>query len=516
MNKRFTRTVAMAALVAGISTPAFAQNGENFLVLSNGFDVIYGGLGAGGAQTATDGFGEWVGGEDMRGNTMTSLGDYGYRQIGWRESMCVLGAPIAGLGMKFANIAVIEMDGVNPFIADNTFNEPSCATPFACLTSTAAAYGAPAGSSASFILLGFPSAAGLPSSAISLAPNNGLVPSSNGGTATLLAVATASLPIASTGFCWGVHFNWTPSAVPSLDDTNGWWTWRQNSPDNNQYWGISNDEMNIHQSSTVFLDGGATAIAAFFGQLNYEAHYTSPNPSTNVALSPSGSNGTGTYYAIGAGTPGSGSSANGGFDMGRHSGLSHTGTGGGINVITGVGNQDPAGSPTAGLIPTLGLVTMNNSPSSLPGTLRNHLGWLQVNTDMSFGVDPALSGDLGVGGPSKPARVPLTSQLTLPGFPQPITNTFFGLFLHGVEDQTPLGNLWADPFGFAGGQFGILPFWGSTIHLPTALSSTTSFGLPVGLQVGSSQLAGSVGPLQWGPGNNENAPSQTTLIALVD
>jgi hypothetical protein len=516
VNKRFTRTAAMAALVAGISAPAFAQNGENFLILSNQFDVIYGGLGAGGSQTAADGHGDFVHGEDMRGNSLTTLGDYGYRQIGWRESACVLGGPIPGLGIKFSNIAVIELDGVNPYGPGNVFNEPVCATPFACLTSAAAPYGTPAGSSASFALLGFPTVAGLPSSAVALVPNNGLVPSSNGGTATLLAVATATLPIASTGFCWGVQFNWLPSAVPSLDDVNGWWTWRQNSPDNNQYWGLSNDELNIGQSNTVFLDGGASGIIAFFGQLNYETHYSGPNPASNPALAPVGMNGTGPYYAIGAGVPNSGNSVNGGFDMGRHGGLSHTGTGGGVNVITGVGNQDPAGSPTAGLVPTIALATMNNSTSSLAGTTRFHLGWLQIATDLSFGIDPATTVDLGLGGPAKPVRVPVSNQVSSPVFPQPLTNTFFTLWRNGVDDQTGLGNLWPDPFGFGGGAFGIVPSWGATLHLPTTLASTVAFGFPAGLQVGTSQLGSLTGPLFWGPGNNDNAPSQSTLIALID
>jgi hypothetical protein len=502
----------MAALVAGFSAPAFAQNGENFLVLSNQFDAIYGGIGAGGLQTAADGIGDWVSGEDMRGNSLTTLGDYGYRQIGWRESMCVLGAPIVGLGLKFANIAVIEMDGLNPY-GPNVFNEPACGTPGACFTSAAAAYGSPPSSSASFALLGFPSGAGLPSSAVALVPNNGLLGSVDGGTATLLAVAAATLPIASTGFCWGVQFNWAPSAVPALDDINGWWTWRQNSPDGNQYWGLSNDELNIHQSNTVLLDNGATGIGAFFGQLNYETHYLSVNPSTNVALAPVGSNGTGPYYATGVGVPNSGNSLNGGFDMGRHSGITTTGTGGVVNVLTGVGNQDPAGSPTAGLVPTLGFVTMANGPATTINQSR--LTWVQIAFDLTFGVDPVNAIDLGVGGPAKPVRVPVTNSVSFPGgFPQPLTNTLFGFFIHTAVDQTGQ-TAWPDPFGFAGGTFGILPQWGSSIHLPVATGSV-AIGLPVGLQVGSSALGGPAGPLSWGPGNNTNAPSQSTLVALID
>jgi len=310
--------------------------------------------------------------------------------------------------------------------------------------------------------------------------------------------------------------------VPSLDDVNGWWTWRLHSPDLNQYWGLSNDELNVHLSTTAALEGGLTphgagvgALQTFFGNVGYETHFISANPSTNVAIAPVGANGDGVYYQTGVGVPGSGDPVNGGFDMGRHSGISITGTGGVVNPNTGVGNQDPAGSPTTGLVPTFGLVTSDDAPSTLGGTARWHLGWVQLATDLSFGVDPAGTVDLGVGGPGRPARVPLSRQITSPVFTQPLTNALFPFFVYEV-DERPLG--WPHPSGLTSGTFfATSSKWGASQHLPLAgIGSVFLPGIPVGIQVGSTQLGGPTGPLLWGPGNNTNAPSQSTLVALID
>jgi hypothetical protein len=509
--KQFTR-VASFALVLGLSaTPALAQNGSNFNVLSNNFDVIYGGLGAGGGQVAgVDGFGVWVSGEIIRGNTLTTLGDFGYREANWRESLCVLGAPIPTLGLDFPVIVSVEMDGVNPYGAGNVFTYPACGTagPFPLGNSAGfAPYGAPAGSSANFLLSGLPSGVGFPSATTVLLPNNGLVPSSNGGTATIIAAASSKLPIASTGFCWVVQFGWAPSALASLDDINGWWTWRTNGVDGNQYWGMSNDEMNVWQSNTVFTDGGQTGLIAFFSNLDYEYHSAAVNPVTNPALAPAGAAGTGLYYATGAGVPNSGSSGNGGFDLGRHTGLSLNGTGGTVNPNTGLGNQDPAGSPTPGIVPTLGFTTWNNATS----TGGFHLTWIQVNNELTFGLDPAGNADaLKVFGT---VRVPVSiSQIPGP-FPQPITNLFFGFYIHGVADQTGQSG-WLDPNGFAGGTFGVAPTVGASIHLPTVGPPAACIGFPVGLSAATSQLGGPAGPLVWG--RNFDAPSNTSNISLLD
>lgn len=517
MRNRFTRAVALAALAVGLSTsPAVAQNGSNFMVLNNGFDAIYGGIGAGGGQVGgVDGIGTWIDGENMRGNTMTQLGDFGYKQIGWREAPCVLGPAIPGLGLKFPAILVLEFDGVNPYGPGNVFTLPVCGTP-GCLalgnSAGVAPYGAPAGSSAAFLLTGFASGVGLPSGAVALIPNNGIAPSSNGGTAFVIAAASGVLPIASTGFCWGVQFGWVPSAVAALDDINGWWTWRTNSGDNNQYWSISTDENNIWQSDTVLLDGGATGLIAFLSNLDYETCSIGSNPSTNPATAPVGAAGTGVYYAIGPGVPLSGNSFNGGFDMGRHDGLSMNGPGGTVSG-TGLGGQDPLNSTTPGLLSTLGFVTWNNSPSSLIPGVRHHVTWVQIAFDMANGVDPALTVDLPLAGGN--ARFPISDQVSFPGAIQPETNLFASLFLHTVNDQSTLGNLWPDPFGFPGGTFGIPPVVGSSSHFPTGGGASVALGVPIGFQAATSQLGTSTGPLLWG-GPVTNAPSHAHIIPLVD
>ena len=173
----------LAALLLG--GPAAAQNGRNFLVLSNGFDALYAGLGAGGNQVpGQDGFGAWMHGEEIRGNTLTPLGDFGYKEAGWRESLCVLGQNTGNLRLDFPALVIVEHDGVNPFTPGSVFTRVACPTagcfPLGASTGLAP-YGTPPGASASFLLTGVPSAVALPSSANLLIPNIGLVPSSHGG-----------------------------------------------------------------------------------------------------------------------------------------------------------------------------------------------------------------------------------------------------------------------------------------------------------------------------------------------
>jgi hypothetical protein len=543
---------AMAALAAGLFvSPAAAQNGENFQVLANSADIIYLGIGAGGSQAAgVDGAGTWVDGEEMRGNTFTNLGDYGYKQIGWRTSPCVLGtaggtlpAGAPGLRLRFPIIAVVEMDGVNPFDQGlNVWSRVACASSLALPTAGCFPIGGsggigfgPAGASANFLVSGLPSGVSSFASGFTiLLPNNGLqgataVPSA---TATLIALASdSSLPIASTGFCWMVTFNWLPSAVPALDDINGWWTWNVNSEDGNQYYIWSNDEQNLWQTNSLATDGGITALFAFFGNVELEATSLSTSPSTNVATAPNGLNGTAPYAFIGA-DPFGGGSVNGGFDLGRHGGVTLNGAGGAATG-TGFGGQDPA---AAGLpnIPTLGFVTWNNGPQTAAtgavGDPRTHVVWVQTWYDgILAGLTGGVAGDPGTNGspdlPVAPSvganRFPLTMQETI-GFAFPSADvSFYGpFFVHLVQDQTGV-TAWPDPYGFAGGTAGITPVVGSSIHLPLGGAiSALSLGLPVGLQIGSSQLK-NVGapPLLWNKNASnpqENATSHSVVVPLID
>lgn len=505
------RTLIRLALSLVLGPSLLAQNGSNFLVLNNGMDVLYAGLGAGGSQVAgTDGIGSWLDGENMRGNTLTTLGDFGFKEVGFRETVCVLGPPIAGLALRWPLITLTEFDGVNPFGPGNVFTRFFCPTS-GCFPLGGSAgfmpYGVPGGSSASFLVAGLPSAAGLPSNATQLIPNLGLVPSSNGGTATLIGLASANLSIGSTGFCWVVQFNWAPSAVASLDDIGGWWRWRTSSPDNNQYWSVSNDELNLWQSQSVSTDAGQAALMQFFANVDLDVHHLSSNPVTNDALAPVGFNGTGVYYGIGAGVPNSGNSLNGGFDMGRHSAWAF-GQGGVVNPVTGLGNQDPLGSPTAGLIQTLGFVSFSNSAAPpIISTFR--VAWLQVNFDLAFGVDPALAGDaiMALGA----ARFPLQIPASLPSpWLQPVTTLLAPLWVHDVP--LDLSGLWPDPNGQPGGSMGVSAYVGSTIHLPLPATGGFSLGVPLGFQTGSSGLGGPTGPIMASI-RGKAAPSNTATIS---
>jgi hypothetical protein len=542
----------MAALAAGLFvSPAAAQNGENFQVLANSADIIYLGIGAGGSQVGgVDGAGYWVDGEEMRGNTFTNLGDYGYKQIGWRTSPCVLGtaggtlpAGSPGLRLRFPIIAIVEMDGVNPFDQGlNVWSRVACAASLALPTAGCFPIGGsggigfgPVGASANFLVSGLPS--GVSSFASNfqiLLPNNGLqgataVPSA---TATLIALASdSSLGIASTGFCWMVTFNWLPSAVPALDDINGWWHWQVSSEDNNQYFIWSNDEQNLWQTNSLATDGGISALFAFFGNVELEAISMSTSPSTNVATAPNGLNGTGPYAFIGA-DPFGGGSVNGGFNLGRSGGVTLNGAGGAATG-TGFGGQDPA---AAGLpnVPTLGFVTWNNGPqtvaSGAAGSPRSHVTWVQTWYDgILAGLTGGIGGDPGTNGqpdlPVAPSvganRFPLTLQETIAfAFPSADVSFYGPFFVHLVQDQTGV-TAWPDPYGFAGGTAGIAPIVGSSIHLPLGGSiSSLSLGLPVGLQIGSSQLK-NVGapPLLWNKNAanpQENAVSHSVVVPLID
>src|SRR5262245_41999845 len=94
-----------------LANPLLAQNGSNYHVLTNGGDALFAGIGAGGTQTAADGLGTYIAGEDLRGSHLTSLGDFGYRMPSFTENACPLNAPSAGpLSLKFPAIIFVELD----------------------------------------------------------------------------------------------------------------------------------------------------------------------------------------------------------------------------------------------------------------------------------------------------------------------------------------------------------------------------------------------------------------------
>lgn len=515
-GKHLLRGAALGALAVGLTTTsASAQaNGSNFQVYSNGLDVVYLGFGggaAGGSNPASDGIGTWFNGEDLKGATMTVLGDWGYKQIGWRESMCVLGSgagpfTFGQLAIIFPNIAFVEFDGRNGHLPD-VFTAPSCTG----VLPSFVPYGTPPGSSFNLLLSGYPSGAGVASSLTLLLPNNGLVPSSNGGTATLIAATgVAALGIGSTGFCWVVDFNWAPSALVSLDDVDGWWHYLHSSTDNNQYWGLSNDEMNAWQSQSIALVGGGPV--GFFSALDYEYHSKQIDPSTNSALQPAGATGAGVYYAqtvdAGGGNPGGPAGSGVGFDLGRHVAWSQSGTGGVLNPVTGLGAQDPAASPIPNQIPSVGIATWNNEDYNATGLPSGgfRLTWLTIDWDASFGIDPALAGEA-----TKwfgQVRIPSTIPASVPvPWPQSyITVPFFPFLVHNTVNHDGSGT-WPDPNGFPSGQFAVPGVNGTSIHLPIALGGVCTLGVPLALQHGTTGLAGPGGPLVWSPNGVPGFPT---------
>src|SRR5262245_14681919 len=468
MVRTFFRGAALASLVLGflISGAASAQNGSNYHVLTNGSDALFFGIGAGGTQTAADGIGTYIAGEDLRGSHLTALADFGYRMPSFTEEACVLKPPLAGpLAVKFPLITFTELDGLNGN-APAIFTNPACTVPsFPLGTSGFIAYGTGPGSSASFVLALLPSGVGLPSATIFL-PNNGLVPSGSGGTATLLAAATGvSIPIGSTGFCWQVKFTWLPSALPTSDDIDGLWHWASTSPDNNQYWAFSDNEQNIWQSQTVVSDAGQTALLAFFANDDYALQITSSEPDTVATLAPRPGDDFATTTVNVSNELGVVVNPNGGFDAGRGSAaISFSGKAGVPNPATGLGNQDPTAGP--GTVGTLGFATWDNGGDG-DGSVR--LVWLSFDFLGAVGGNPAT--DPGITKQAGTIRVPVVSA----GLLQPLTSLGFGLFGHVTRPGFPFG------IGAASWQ------------LPTGPQPAACTGIAVNITYGSSGRKGVLG-----------------------
>jgi hypothetical protein len=494
---KFSRGLSFGALAAGLTLGSvMAQNGTNYHVLVNTTETIFGGLGAGGTQTAADGLMTVIPGEDLKGShTVGFSGDFGYRNPQFREMMCVLNAPGGGgaLKLSFPAILFIEMDGLNGNVPA-VFSNPACAAPSFPLGGTAGfiPYGLGPGSSVSFLLSLLPTGLGIPTSTVVLIPNNGLQPSS-GGTATIIAAAAADLPINSTGFCWGVQFTWIPSSLASLDDVDSWVHWVTNSADGNQYWLMSDDEMNIWQSWSLATDAGATAVLAFFANDDYGLLMSTVEPSTSVSLSPSGNLAAGVYYAqtenvtTEFGTPAL--NPNGGFDVGRGSRvLSLKGHAGVPNPTTGLGNQEPT---IAGTLPTLGLCTWDNG-GDFNGSVR--LPWLSIDTIGLVGLNPAT--DPGIVKPFFGVRLPVVSA----GFVQPITSLCWSLFGHKTGTAT---SGWPDPEGFASGAFGVPALGGASNQFPTGTLTVCNvpgiLGVPVNITYGSTGRKDGPGGLTFNP-----------------
>ena len=485
----FTRGMSLGVLAAALTLGSVsAQNGSNYDLLSNSFDAAYVGIGAGGGQTAVDGILTHIRGENLKGSHMTQLGDFGYRQPKFRETMCVFNAGPVTTALRFPALMFVEMASTGGAGAAGNGNKPLVFTNPACKpggpqfplgASGAVPYGTVPGATANFILSLTPSGIpGIPTSTLLLLPNDALAGTGpNNGTATLIAAASASLPIASTGFCWAVQFTWNPSALASLDDVDSWEHYLENSADGNQYWGVSDDELNIWQSSSVVLDGGGTGLIGLPANFDYGFTSSTVEPTTKASLAPVGANAAGVYYAQTVnvvkenGAPAI--NLNGGFDVGRGSEvLSLSGTKGVANPATLLGNQDPT---AAGKTPTIGFATWDNGGDH-NGSVR--LGFLSIDL-IALSPTPAKpSTDVGVIKPFFGIRIPVVSA----GLLQGITNLSFGLF--GTKTS---GTAWPDPDGFPPGTFGVQATGAASNQFPTTGLTVCPVvvSLPVNITYGS-------------------------------
>ncbi len=444
--------------------------------LSNGMDVVYAGIGGGAGQVGeVDGIGSWVDGNDLRGNQLTLLGEFGYRQTSFWSSACVLGAPPA-IALEFPGMLFIEYTGRNNNLQD-IFVRPGCTpggAPAGITSGGALPFGFSPGASANFLLSGLPQDAPVPSGLELLIPNNGLLPDCIGGSATIVAAGNASLPIASTGFCWDVEFTWMPTAVVSEDHIDGWWHWQVNSIHDNQYWAMSNDELNSFTSNTIALTQGGTTLTTFFSSTEYVWQSMTRDPSLNVALNPAGFQGNGPYDVAASTSP---INPNGGWDVGRNGGVSLSGLGGVLNPNTGLSTQNPAGSPFGG-VPALGYMSWDNEPA-VPG-LRTV--WHQIDWAGIFGIAPNVSAavpDALAGPPGRRLPISITSVIfPSPGWPQAVTAGQWSLMLHtavaGHAEPNPLG------------EPAPSDQWASTNMLPiSGLSPVCALGIPIVIDAGS-------------------------------
>ncbi len=468
---------ALAPLLAlcATTTPLRAQNGSNYHALTNGGDVAYFGIGAGGAQAPADGLGTWVDGEDLRGSRLTQLGDFGYRMHGFTEWMCVFGPdPGGGLDIDFSLVLFLELHGLDP----NTppvFTNPACTTPsFPLGASGIVPYGLAPGTSASFVLAAVPSSVG---SGAVLVPNGGLLPSTAGGTVALAGgVAGISLPINSTGFCWAVNFTWTPSALALHDDIDGLWHWVGNSPDGNQYWTLSSNEQNLWQSFSVGSDTSLATTKVLTANVDYALNFDALEPVTLATLAPrAGVTPYSAWTTYVGNEYGVVLHPNGGFDVGRGSeAISISGTAGVPNPVTGVGNQDPSLAP--GTLATLGFATWDNGGDH-NGSVR--LTWLSVDLLQLAGGHP--SSDPGVLKGGGTLRLPVVSA----GLLQPLTSAAFGLFGH----VTQWGFVWGYP---PSGTFDMAT-GGASWQVPLTPLPAACLGTAANITYGTTGRKGSLG-----------------------
>ena len=501
------RGLAVTAFALGMSGVVSAQNGTNYHVLNNNGDVVLLGIGAGGTQTPTDGIGTFVPGEDCRGSLQVNFGgtlgiQFSYRNTAFRENVCVFtpGVVSGVLHLEFDGIYFIELDGLN---ANNNvvFTRPVCTTP---ITASFLQYGLGPSSTVSFVAAAT-SALG-PTQTVIL-PDNGLVATT--GTATIVGAGTGTTAAVASG-CYVVQFTWNASALPFLDNIDGIWHWCVNSADDNQYYIMSDDEMNLTRSNTILLDNGGTALVAFFAVVDYDMHWATLEAGTLAILGNHGIEQNGPYYAQTENMSGGGG-PNFGFDAGRGSrAISFSGLGG-VKVPPGLGGlgngaQDPAyGGGTA---KTLGFATWDNKPNTgVLGVGSGRITWLSIDLAQIGGLPPESDPDIKKGGGT--VRLPVIGT----GFIQPTTSLALTIFQHTTKAAV---SGWPDPDGIASGAFGVPAIAGGSIQFnvgPFVAKVPCNGSLPVNITYGTTGLNHFPPPaLTWDPANADISGSKEIYL----
>jgi len=468
----------MIAIALGVIAARGSAQGFNYYVLTNGFDAMYLGVGAGGNQLAENGLGTWIAGEDLRGSHLTQTGDFGFRINGYREVVCLTQAPWV---VEFRGTVFVELNGLNGN-SQQIFTSPACTTPSFPLGNANGIipYGMVPGSLTSFLMASPPSGTLPPGSTI-LLPDNGL--SLGTGTADIVfSTQDIAIPVPPGPDCYVMQFTVFPS-TELLDDIDGLWHYVLNSDNDNQYWALSTNEMNIWQSNTVGTDGPLDQLIVFPPNVDYDLLLATPEPVTVATLAPRGLGGGGAYYAQVENVRnqnGVSLNPNGGFDVGRGSAaISFSGTAGVPNFISGFGNQNQANAP--GTVTTVGFATWDNGGDG-NGSVR--LTWISYDFAGLFHQNPDLDpGKTKLGGA---IRLPVVS----PGFLQPITQSMFNLFQH-VTSVAPSG--WPDPQGLPTGAFAVPAVAGASWQIPVGPQPSACIGMAFNFTYGTSGRLGGVG-----------------------
>lgn len=481
--------------------PLLTWSEGNYQVLHNGVDGLWPGLGAGGSSVPdVDGVGTWIPGEQLRGNHLTSLGTFGYRLVGFRETVLVdAGGP---LEIHLPHIAWLEYDGGNPH-QPQVFTLPydtSCGT-LDSFGVESVPWGAPPGEPP-FLLGTTPGGEDL------IHPNEDVL----SGPATVEVIAEFEpivLPIDAPGHLWEVQIELV-TPLESGESVDGWYHWARSAPGGNQHFAVSEDELNLWMSHTVVSAGGLTGVQPLPARVEYGLMLLSGDPVTAAALAPVGHLLSGPYH----GEPVSG--PNTGFDLGMGSLMASLSGVQGVSSGPGpLGNQDPAATG-GGAVPSIGFVTFDNTDYDGDGDLvgtppqgGQRLTWVGLDMDLLFGIDPGWGETIPVG-PLGQVALPLRVPASAPApFPQPLSLSLLALFTH---QTAPVA--WPDPGGLGAvpGEFGVPLVAGSSVHIPLATVGPVCAGVPVGLSYGSSGLSG--GGLTWDP--TVARVSGTRQLVLVD